>query len=259
MTNANQIVAIYNVTHLYRYRSMKSEELEGIFKNREIYLPNTTLFNDPFECRPNLIIHKGRLSKERYIKDSAKRARLKFNLTKAQERNYITKLRIILNNIPRMEKVFNDFVVQVGVYCLSTINDDILMWSHYSEGHRGLCLEFDTTKDYNLFDQALKGSYDDRYPSIDILNIRYPDEYRKALLTKSKHWEYEQEWRILKPGGPGKHFFPAELLTGVIFGALISAKDKNQLLDWVKNYPIKLTLYQAKINREKYQLNIEPI
>lgn len=220
------------------------------------------MFNDPFECRQNMIIHDGRLSKELYIKQSAKRAKLKHNLTKHQENNLVREYRLILNDKHRMEKIYEDLVVQVGVYCLSTINDDILMWSHYSEGHRGLCLQFDTTKDFNLFDQALKVSYDDRYPSIDILNIGYLDEYQKALLTKSKHWEYEQEWRILKPGllgGPGKRSFPPELLTGVIFGALIPDEDKNIVMDWVKNFPTKLNLYQAKISREKYQLDIEPI
>ncbi|MGD0216615.1 MAG: DUF2971 domain-containing protein [Desulfobaccales bacterium] len=262
MTKEKQIVAIYNVPHLYRYRSMKDKELEGVFKNLELYMANPTMFNDPFECRPNIIIHDGRLSKELYIKQSAKRAKLKHNLTKHQENNLVREYRLILNDIHRMEEIYETFVVETGIYCLSAINNNILMWSHYSEGHRGLCLEFDTRNNINLFDVALKVSYSERYPSIDILKMGYEDEYRKAFLTKSKHWEYEQEWRILKPdslGGPGKHFFPPELLTGVIFGALITDDDKNKVLDWVKNYPTKLNLYQAKISREKYQLDIEPI
>lgn len=262
MTNQEQPTAIHHVNRLYRYRSLKSEELEGIFNNIEIYLPNPTLFNDPFECRPNLIIHKGKLSKDYYIRESVKRARIKHNLLKHQEPNYISNLRMILNDVERMNGIYEDFIINVGVYCLSAINDDILMWSHYSDGHRGICLEFDTTKNFFLFDVALKVSYDDLYPSIDIINMGKFDEYRKALLTKSKHWEYEKEWRILKPGdlgGPGKHHFIPELLTGVILGALISTEDKNKVLDWIENYPTKLTLYQAKINRTKYQLDIEPI
>lgn len=31
----------------------------------------------------------------------------------------------------------------MGVVCLSEHGDDILMWSHYSDGHQGFCLEFD--------------------------------------------------------------------------------------------------------------------
>lgn len=140
--------------------------------------------------------------------------------------------------------------------------DDILMWSHYTDGHKGLCLEFDPTKEITLFGQALKVRYSYDYPSVNIINIGEPEEFRKALLTKSKHWEYEQEWRIVKPkdeGGQGIHRFQPELLTGVILGALISPEDKDKVLNWVKNYPTNITLYQAKISRTKYQLDIEPI
>ena len=40
------------IKKLYRYRSFEALELEGIFTKREIYMPMTTDFNDPFECRP---------------------------------------------------------------------------------------------------------------------------------------------------------------------------------------------------------------
>ncbi len=33
---------------------------------------------------------------------------------------------------------------QRGVACFSAKVDDILRWSHYADGHRGSCLEFDT-------------------------------------------------------------------------------------------------------------------
>ena len=33
-----------------------------------------------------------------------------------------------------------------GVCCFSEKKDDILMWSHYADGHKGFCLEFITPK-----------------------------------------------------------------------------------------------------------------
>jgi Protein of unknown function (DUF2971) len=172
-------------------------------------------------------------------------------------------MKIILNDVERMNKIYEDFIKDIGIYCLSAINNDILMWSHYSDGHRGICLEFDTTQNVILFDIAFKVYYNDEYNCVDINNIgSNSDEYKKCLLTKSKHWEYEKEWRILKPeelGGPGEYNFVHELLTGVILGALISSEDKEKVLSWMKKYPTKLALYQAKINRIKYQLDIESI
>lgn len=46
----SSILARYGINRLYRYRSMKSRELPGVFEKSEIYLPNPTSFNDPFEC-----------------------------------------------------------------------------------------------------------------------------------------------------------------------------------------------------------------
>ena len=48
-------------------------------------------------------------------------------------------------------------------------------------------------------------------------------------------------------------------MTGVIFGAMIEEDNKNVILEWVKNYPEKITLYQAKINKTSYRLDIERI
>ena len=34
-------------------------------------------------------------------------------------------------------------VDNICFFCMSKVNDDVLMWSHYADNHRGLCLEFD--------------------------------------------------------------------------------------------------------------------
>ena len=147
----------YGINRLYRYRSMESKELQGIFENREIYLPNPTSFNDPFECRPNLIMYKQKLSTELYIRGLRKRLRPNYN--KRQAEGYISNVKIILSDTERLQKVYENFMKGTGIYCLSTVMDDILMWSHYSDSHKGLCLEFDTTKEIMLFGQAFKVNY----------------------------------------------------------------------------------------------------
>lgn len=190
--------------------------------------------------------------------------RLRPDYNKRQKKAYMKNIKITFSNKEELNKLFECYMKKIGIYCLSSVKDDILMWSHYAESHKGLCLEFDTTKEIVYFGQAFKVNYSNEYPSIDVIKIGLgkDNEYRKVVLTKSKHWEYEHEWRIIKPqgfGGAGIHRFQAELLTGVILGALITAEDRDKVVDWVKNYPTKITLYEAKINRTKYQLDIEPI
>ncbi|HEX9883282.1 MAG TPA: DUF2971 domain-containing protein, partial [Desulfobaccales bacterium] len=143
----------------------------------------------------------------------------------------------------------------------------ILMWSHYANGHRGVCLQFDPINDAllanrMLFGQALKVIYSEKRPVLNIIDIGKPKEYQKALLTKSNHWDYEKEWRIIKTegeGGPGVKYFHSSSLTGVIFGALITEEDKQKVMNWITRYPTKIALYEARINETMYQVDIEPI
>lgn len=165
-----------------------------------------------------------------------------------------------LLNHENLERAYEKFLRDTGVYCLSEKNNDILMWSHYSDGHKGLCIEFDASQEDTIFWEATKVVYQEEYPVVNIMDIGRPEEFRKALLTKSKHWEYEQEWRILRfkrEGGLGSYSFPPNLLIGIILGALIEQQDKNKILHWISGYPKKINVYQARINRTKYQLDIE--
>jgi len=135
------------------------------------------------------------------------------------------------------------------------------MWSLYSDSHRGFCIEFDPSPEHTLFWEAFKVIYQEEYPTVNIMDIGKADEFRKALLTKSIHWKNREEWRILKTeqeGGPGLKEFLPELLTGVIIGALMRDEDRNNLLTWIKQYPTKINIYQAKLNERKYQLDIIP-
>ena len=86
------------------------------------------------------------------------------------------------------------------IYCLLPDPASILMWSHYADHHRGICLEFHVAN--VLFLRAWKAAYCSEYP------VWVPQDWRKialdVILTKPKSWEYEQEFRIVgTPNGVG--------------------------------------------------------
>lgn len=245
----------YPVNKLYRYRSFDSRELDLIFTHQDICLRDPTTFNDPFDCRPKLVTHRG-LKKERFLEDLIK------NLFPDTDKKTIKKLKRKPLQSGLLEKGFNWLIKGFGVYCLSEKKDDLLMWSHYSSSHTGICIEFDASKKGTLFWEAMKVCYEEDYPIVNLMDLNKPEEYRKAFLTKSTHWKYEEERRILKneeKGGPGIYKFPPELLTGVILGVRISEENKNKVIEWVSKYPTTITVFQSKLNNRKYQLDIESI
>jgi hypothetical protein len=251
---------------LYKYRSLSSDEerlwLEEIFRNKEIFLSSPVQLNDPFECRPYITWYRSsRKIQDYFLRQVEKRYPYANRATRRQElRN--AKDRFKSNAESFIKNAYEDFMRTTGLYCLSQINNDLLMWSHYSDGHKGVVLEFDTTKENTLFWEALEVHYSKEYPVVNIMEIGEPEEYRKLLLTKFIQWEYEKEWRIIRTpgeGGSGKYRFAPELLTGVVMGASIKSENKEKILGWVKDFPSEITLYQAKLDETKYNLIIETI
>lgn len=81
-----------------------------------------------------------------------------------------------------------------GIFCLSEVNDNPLMWSHYADSHRGVCIEYSTSKGLLFECELTRVCYVTRYPKLS--SSDFPDRkyIRKYLSTKSHHWKHEREW-----------------------------------------------------------------
>jgi hypothetical protein len=144
----------------------------------------------------------------------------------------------------------------VGIFSMSARPDDLLMWSHYGDGHRGVCLVF-TTADDKLFGCTLEQvRYQKEYPVFNAYEEVNRDYTRRYLTTKSDHWNYEEEWRILYYDNHGPRQFPAHELSGVIFGAKVSPADRKTLLGIIQKRNSHTTHYEARINSKRFGLDI---
>ncbi len=98
---------------------------------------------------------------------------------------------------------------KLACLCLSKNPLNVLMWSHYADKHQGFVVAIDTERaGYDDEEKCLitapKGDIDyleSRVKSKLLIsqdNIYDTDVIGKLLLTKSLHWKYEQEIRIIK-------------------------------------------------------------
>ncbi len=93
------------------------------------------------------------------------------------------------------------------ICCFSEDPSSILMWSHYTEDHKGLCLEYDLTAWMSTpaFRILHPVHYTDtRFDATEHLNPGYetnPYLSTAAACNKAKDWAYEREWRIVVPAG----------------------------------------------------------
>ncbi|MBK7525892.1 MAG: DUF2971 domain-containing protein [Saprospiraceae bacterium] len=69
-----------------------------------------------------------------------------------------------------------------GVCSFTTNNNNILMWSHYANNHKGICLEFITLNERLLSEMLHPIIYTNKKPIIN----DFKDIMHKGLFRKSK-------------------------------------------------------------------------
>lgn len=121
----------------------------------------------------------------------------------------------------------NEIARRYGVICFSKVWSDPVLWSHYADRHRGLCLGFDVDDDLTVEVQYRAT----RFPQRRLADAAVSDALGEQLVidvirTKYDRWAYEQEIRILcrleEAEPSGMHFAPIGervKLTEVIIGA----------------------------------------
>jgi Protein of unknown function (DUF2971) len=140
------------------------------------------------------------------------------------------------------ELTYASFRFNFVILSLSDKWDNLLMWSHYTENHKGLVISFDASHPFFLGNQWETGSLDLAAANRVVYTKQRPqfkfvNEINKtaAFLTKSPEWEYEGEWRmvrtieevdeILYPAGGGVIYLrrvPPDSIHSVILGAASS-------------------------------------
>jgi hypothetical protein len=214
-------------------------------------------FNDPFDCLPPVVFGDGPARRRQYAREMiGRQLRGQPRFRRRLERRRIENLdsRAV---VEMAEKRFSE----IAITCFSTLNDDLLMWSHYADNHRGVCLAFDQVYGDPPF-LAFPVEYSDNRPVADVTKMVDGENtfLRAAILSKAKCWEYESEYRMFDLNqGSGYRTFPKEALTGVILGARIDAENKAFVLDLIKQFRRDMPAYQARLDETHFTLNIGSI
>lgn len=93
-----------------------------------------------------------------------------------------------------------------GILSLSELGDNILMWSHYAQQHKGICVEFERKPSNFLGNPSctFPVRYSIKAPTINANNYRHATREEQIemelslVLTKASDWAYEREWRAIK-------------------------------------------------------------
>ena len=249
----------------YKYRSMSGDSLNWVEKTvlqNEIFFASASSFNDPFDLRPSFTLEASdSRRREDYLRLSRK---FEPHLNERQRKHdvdLVMSSSLSATNLADTTatiQALHNFQISnaIGVLCVSAKRDDILMWSHYSDSHRGVCLEFDGRG--TLMEHAQKVQYSHIRVPINPYDDDNEKAMSKALLTKSAQWSYEDEWRLIRyQQGPGVASFNPRNLTGIIIGALASNSTIEIIRSWIRQRSLPLDVYRASVSGSKFELKID--
>jgi len=144
-----------------------------------------------------------------------------------------------------------------GIYCLGTRASCPLMWSHYGDQHRGLCIGHTVPERElsNLFKVQYRGG---RlvHTSLVAAMLAGDSEATKAvdaavLLRKAVDWKYEREWRLLGPRGNQRS--PLEL-SSVTFGMRCSSTVQHAVVRALEGRDQTVKFYVMREQRGSFTL-----
>ncbi len=247
---------------IYKYRAFDSEYKFQIFIDGEVYFSRPSQFNDPFEMKPKIIgldtLNERKVFVDRFVQKNLK------NLSYKQRNVEKRKALIRLSNNQQVEADIHALLEDYGVFSTSRNWDHILMWSHYSNSHKGFCVGFDFDEEFDKeVGMPIVVSYSDWYPMLSPHTLDDHNELFKSTVgSKSSVWAYEEEIRYVKSpreGGNGLHKISKNRIKEVILGACISDKDSADIRRVLLENNLAIKLFQAKVSNSKYILERQEI
>ena len=204
--------------NLYKYCSFGVNSL-GLLSNEEVYYANPQSFNDPLDCDPTVQLDTDRASIEKlciqmlaaaYGKPHALKAIADHQHMSTEYGNYNTDHKAEEYYVQRLgseiKLLLDGEMAWLGVLCMAERWDSPLMWSHYADKHRGLCIEYDLTE--NACPQIKPVDYSSPR-SIKVTELMQWKFHKSAeaeqsvrdtyFFAKSSQWRYEKEWRHIHP------------------------------------------------------------
>ncbi len=228
-------------TQLYRYRSFDSRALESLCGDH-LFFSSPSNFNDPLDCKPTItadsplptlrnllkLLIQRRIAAE--TTNSLGRARIQGEKARAYAQRRaaedassdLARIRYDATN-PEFEgtkeeaeswMLTNQIREEMmrhydkGVCCFSSVYNSPLLWSHYADQHKGICIGYGLDRNPRPVVHKVLYGGSRRVSTSTIFGALAQNEPeakseldRDVLLRKAPGWKYEREWRLIGAQG----------------------------------------------------------
>lgn len=186
----------------------------------------------------------------------------------------------IAGNFPKHCQQLNDeitsFLTHSRVLCLTEAPDNVVMWSHYADEHRGVVFKLRRLEeeDHRLIIAQPVEYINTPLPFLSlrdyIENLVGLDNHDtnsqvwKIAYRKHEDWSYEREWRIHvplldEPAGDGYSYYPEpkELFEAIYLGCRMEQTDVDAFIQLAKTHLPNTQVFKAKKGKQLIELEFE--
>ncbi|OSZ77588.1 hypothetical protein CAP36_14535 [Chitinophagaceae bacterium IBVUCB2] len=213
---------------IYKYVSLADGQL--IISNSTLKFTKPSDFNDPFDCDIRLLQFENIGKLDQHVYDDYDELKKRFPLVP---------LALFLE---AYEPAINEKINSTRVCCFSANESvgNILMWSHYANKHKGICLQFDNNFEKKFIDldeeeELSEGKVNYHFDGkLNYLGGNKKDGHAWVFVNKAKEWEYEQEYRFMIIKKKEIQRFDPLFLKNIYFGVNVTNEERIDFIELCK-------------------------
>lgn len=151
------------------------------------------------------------------------------------------------------------------ISCFTEVKDSLLMWSHYANSHKGICIEYnfrqlpaDDLRKHALYPVNYSEKFLDATSLMKDIHTA-PLIALLASLYKSPEWAYEKEWRLIIPGEimPTDSPFKVPKPVSIYLGSKIGKSERENVIELCQAKGIPA--FQMRTKYSAFGFSEEPI
>ena len=171
--------------------------------------------------------------------------------------------------------ITRQFLADSVIFCVSEVKDNLLMWSHYAQHHKGVVIELACIKELdNPLIAAQPVKYSKNLPLFASFKqwvefftgqTKALTDPREAMLnliyTKSIDWKYEREWRVNIPESRAANGYVdykeyPQVFKAIYLGCRMEPSQEKTIIEMLGSDSelIHMDIYKAQKSDSKFEL-----
>lgn len=181
---------------------------------------------------------------------------------------------ILSDSIGQLNAAVQEHLCHSRVFCVSEKFDNVVMWSHYADQHKGVVFKLRCIDEIdNTLLAARKVQYTDAFlpfPGADAyarhLTEEQPLDFAPLIwniaYTKHVDWSYEEEWRVHipllhEPPGDGFSVYPEDLrvFEAIYLGCRMETADTKSIIELARRFLPGVEVYIGSKSATSFALS----